>query len=569
MAKNSKEILEDFILSGGYDTPYEELGKFGGLTDEQAERAFLAKHGNFAPLQTRVEELEGTAMPVPTIETILAKLNLPSIKNGGVEKFVKEFPQKQGKWKKEILKDDAYGEKGWNTVRDMFRKATHDYYMGEAAMQKAREDAVNNAGYVLPIVGDIGDVPFTTTLAKIMHPRVVERITNGADIRAKDVLLDQGENLAMSVPGTGWTGMAYKGIGKIAPKVARGLSDLGKWSSSTGMLKKSAGNAANIIKTAMGNAVVPSVSEAADAALYGDNEGMDERSRFSVGDALTGAAVNQVVNRGLFRQGAPMLMNLSGSLDGGAGSGTMRDFLSKIGTDFSAPGKRFADDVFEKAAIKDVVEKGLLSGGEVRAAGLGNMGFKNSITKSESDAAKATADILNAIKLGVVSPEDVRLIATQGNAAGMNDKLTKEVLAHPREFVNYANWNGKDAASVLDRALNAANVSGTAFGVNKAGKEEFTRQLFNQFPGIGEAIKEEREEKRDAPKVERAKADASDASRTPGLTERDKKHLKEIANNPALITSGEGSEDFKLWMLERGYDLLRGTAAGRDIWGIK
>ena len=125
-------------------------------------------------------------MPVPTIETILAKLNLPSIDKGGVERFVKEFPQKQGKWKKEILKDDAYGENGWNTVRDMFRKATHDYYMGEAAMQKAREDAVNNAGYVLPIVGDIGDVPFTT-LAKVMHPRV-RNVSLTERTSAQDVL---------------------------------------------------------------------------------------------------------------------------------------------------------------------------------------------------------------------------------------------------------------------------------------------------------------------------------------------------------------------------------------------
>lgn len=576
MAKNTEEILKSLIDAGADADLYKAYLATDGLTDDDRERNFLSQyHGAEKDLDDRWANLEGTPLALPTLKKVYEVLDIHKDGEGRseLEQFVKDFPKNQGAWKKAALANDKIGEKGWESIRDMWRKTALDYYQGEDAMKEGRIAAMYNAGNILPGIGDVGDIPLSNGLAYIMHPRSVERIESGESPTTKDVVLDQAENLAMSVPGIGWTGKAYRvlsSLPKIGRLAERGMKTLETLNRMKGALPQATGYSANILKTLAGNSVVPVGMEIADSQLYGDDEGMDRRARFSYGDAATGTAVNQLVSRGLFRQGAPLLMNVSGEITRGAGINAMRDFLNKVGSDFSAPGKRFAEDVFDKAAVKDIVSRELLSPGEVNAANLGNMAFKNSLTKEESDAAKATADVLNAIKVGAVTPEDVKKIVMYGKDAGYNDKLTKEILAHPREFVNYANWNGRGegSATMLQKALNEANVGGTSFAVNKAGKEEFTKQLFNNLYSLGQMIKEEREEKHSAPKKARAEA-ALKSFIDNAQNEEDRMFLGMIAKDPKIIGDENSSPEFKKWLITRGYGLLKNSAAAVPTWDIR
>lgn len=58
---------------------------------------------------------------------------------------------------------------------------------------------------------------------------------------------------------------------------------------------------------------------------------------------------------------------------------------------------------------------------------------------------------------------------------------------------------------------------------------------------------------------------------TIGLTPRDEKYLQAVADDPSIVQFGfaENPDDFKLWLLERGHDLLKGTGAHRPLWEIE
>jgi 2-oxoglutarate ferredoxin oxidoreductase subunit alpha len=58
---------------------------------------------------------------------------------------------------------------------------------------------------------------------------------------------------------------------------------------------------------------------------------------------------------------------------------------------------------------------------------------------------------------------------------------------------------------------------------------------------------------------------------TLALTPRDEKYLQAVADDPSIVQFGfaENPDDFKLWLLERGHDLLKGTGAHRPVWEIE
>jgi len=56
-----------------------------------------------------------------------------------------------------------------------------------------------------------------------------------------------------------------------------------------------------------------------------------------------------------------------------------------------------------------------------------------------------------------------------------------------------------------------------------------------------------------------------------GLTATDQKYLKAIAENPEIMTVGykDDPTGFKLWLLERGNDLLSGTRVFRPTFDVE
>ena len=154
----------------------------------------------------------------------------------------------------------------------------------------------------------------------------------------------------------------------------------------------------------------------------------------------------------------------------------------------------------------------------------------------------------------------------------MSKDVIDVIAKNPKEFVNYAAWagNGPGSATKAQKVLNAVNKEGAALAINKAGREEYTKSLFNSLPALGEEIKKEREEKRKSPKKRQASEDVKVViESTPDLDERDVKYLTMVRDNPDIMTYGNNDADFKLWLLEKGHKLLNETAAGRPLWEIR
>ena len=284
---SSKDVLKDWLKQGNYlddNSVIDSLYKMKAPTDELAEQRFLDMYGNVAPFDKadRIEE-----PTIPSMDNVIGILGLSDDPKEAKDartkeqKFIDDFPKNLDKWKKKITDNNVYGERGWETVKEIWKQATRDRMQADIA--KARKEATDDGLYA--------------KYASIMFPRAVEHIANTGDFTAKDILADLGENLAMSIPGGAFTGIAGKGLAKVAPKVVKYFSGRG-----SNFLEGAVKGAGRMAGNLFGNAVVPFGAEAMDAAIYDDDdEGMEQRADFSAGDAAIGAAINQGVNRGLLR----------------------------------------------------------------------------------------------------------------------------------------------------------------------------------------------------------------------------------------------------------------------------
>ena len=126
-------------------------------------------------------------------------------------------------------------------------------------------------------------------------------------------------------------------------------------------------------------------------------------------------------------------------------------------------------------------------------------------------------------------------------------------------------------------AMEAAYMGLPTLIINRYGKDTDASFALNRVPELGNWVKERRQEEHQAM---RDRATASQILKIettyPDLTERDKDYLKAVRENPSVMKvgyvpdegaekKGRSSDDFNLWLLEKGHKLLRGTGAARSF----
>ena len=624
---SSKEVLKEWLKQGNYlddNSVIDSLYNMKAPTDELAEQRFLDMYGNAAPFDKadRIEE-----PTIPSMSNVIGILGLDSLNNPvgkdartKEQKFIEDFPKKTDRWKKKITNNNVYGERGWETVKEIWKQATLDRMQADIA--KARKEATDDGLYA--------------KYASIMFPRSVEHIANTGDFSAKDILADLGENLAMTVPGSVFTGIAGKGLAKFAPKAVKYFSG-----PSSNIVDGAVKGAGRIAGNLFGNAVVPVGAEAMDAAIYDDDdEGMEQRADFSAGDAAIGTAINQGVNRGLMRMAGPIIDRFS---SGGLARGGMlkaRQFLENLGQSFRQKGDDYAADVARRVNIPVIAEAGeitpqglrsvvhggsdIMSEGQSRQAleqalgeqavlkaiDRGELTFQPKIAQSASnwikgqgtsaELKKAITELDDAIKNGATQESITKAAMNTAIADAVSDKgtatpirylfsyppygirggdvpLTADVLKkviekNPEPIINYAAWHGNGGAGKADRILNILNQAIPAWAVNKYGSEGDADMLLSPAPSLKDALKESRQEVQDAPKKRKATADVLRiVSEGDSLTADDRKYLDAIAKNPDIMKIGYKDDPggFRLWLLERGNRLLQGTSVYRPTFPVK
>ena len=439
---SSKDVLKEWLNQGKYLNDYSAVDSLYNMqapTDELAEQRFLERYGGIAPFDRADRITEPT---IPSMENVISILGLTDDPKEGKnartkeQKFIDDFPKKLGEWKNKILKNPVYGKNGWETVKKIWQQASNKKMLSDIA--KARKEAMDDAPLEYGLF-QAPNIPGSSFVTRTLFPRATEHLENTGDVTAKDILADIGENAAMAVPGGAFTGIAGKGLAKVAPRVVNWASKPG-----SGFASNALKGAANMGGNIFGNAVVPFASEFMDAALYGDNdEGMEQRADFSLGDALVGTAINQGVNRGLMQMLGPMIDRFSPGGMAEGGTTKVRDAIKDLGNPSNQRGVDFANSVASKLK-SPIINAGELTDDAVIAARTGSSVGNSGITAKEFKEALADQAVIDAIQNGSIKVYD------KGSVKGVTDDVRGETFG--RLLEKQKQGNTLDMDDVVDLA---------------------------------------------------------------------------------------------------------------------
>lgn len=450
-----------------------------GLTEQLYTQDVLRNFGDLAPAWVSAE-LQPETPTIPTMDVILDALkdqikDDPKKAKGArtrEQKFLEDFPQKQAEWKKAIVSNPQFGERGWEFVKEAWKAALHDETEKKMKAERTATLRGEREEGWKAIPAQVGGFA-----ASVFRPREWEAYERGEEPTWKDYIGDIAETGLMAVPGTSYVGGASRVIGavpKVGPRVANVIAK----------------NRA--IANILGNAVAPVSGEALDAVMYGEGDPNIERQDFSAMDALLGTLTNMGVNYRLFRDLGGGGRVATGELTRGSTGGI-------------------------RGRVRDLIE----SFGKTRA----ERGLPAPTTRA--------GRVLELLEMGA-----------------------------PTEIVNRI---GRDA----DAQMALASLAGRAGGLGAS--------LVGADIDLTKEVPQMREREHQAM---RDRATASQILKIettyPDLTERDKDYLKAVRENPGVMKFGyvpdEGAEkkgrstdDFNLWLLEKGHKLLRGTGAARSF----
>ena len=438
-----------------------------GLTDELYTNNVLKNLGT-VPAWISGEGIEISDEPkIPTLSEIIEAAGLKDDKKEtkgartALEKFLEDFTdqKKREKMRSNIVKNEALGELGWETAKELWKQATLDKMNSE--IEKNRVDYLNGDGTEQGVAEKVGGIAM-----KFFTPRRYEALARGEDPSWKDNVGDAIESGIMMVPASKYV----KGISKIIGSIPKA----GKYA------VKPLSN--NVVSNLSGNTFAPLLSEAMDDAMRGDDDPNTERQDFSLGDVIMGSLINNGVNYGL---------------------------ASKFG-----------------------------KGGRVAAGELTNSnggGMMQNVRKAISDFGKSRAE------RGLPAP-----------TTRMGKILDVAEMASPTLLVNRygSDKDAKIGAAILPSIGIQSNIDPLKV-VEEIRDDERTdmrnRKTAKELEGI---IK---------------------ASDVLGLDSRDIGYIKAVQDDPSILTrgiAGPEGDDFKIWLLERGHKLLRGTSAHRPLWTI-
>ena len=132
----------------------------------------------------------------------------------------------------------------------------------------------------------------------------------------------------------------------------------------------------------------------------------------------------------------------------------------------------------------------------------------------------------------------------------------------------------------IGKIIDAAEMAAPTLLVNRYGNDRDAKIGASILNGIGASgidpvkpIEEIRDEERADMRNRRAAADISKVlEASERLDDRDIEYLKAVQDDPSIMTrgiAGKKGDDFKIWLLEKGHRLLRGTSAHRPLWDVE
>ena len=560
MERKPSEILDSEIRKrniGPGDREYAVWDTTGGLTDELREANILNTLGN-TYLMRGAESVEDPN--IPTLDVVLSRLGVKADDDPtgikAARKFVDEFSTKHDAWKKKITNDPAWGERGWETVYDLFKKTSNDlmnYDIKEGRKKIASGEV------------DKGFDWLQAKAANLVFPRAVKAVEEGRDPTGGEWARDAFSNAAYAVP----FGRVAKVATKGAPVVLRAVS-------------------------------APASQFVAPTVVAGVDEAANPETDFTT-DVLAGGLTNLGVNRVLgpmigrgiatgrgaistrlpssvrnVLEGKPRAIDRADDL-----VRTSRETLKKeergLSKGLSSPEdipsreevrnatkileiSKAVDEPFRTPDGRIVIDRATNKPISVKDI----IGITEKQRGDELMAREAPNVVGSAIQQ-VLHPNTVLPNGTMSKAFREGAKSYTDILRSNNDLMALF----KNSPKFLSKEITPDVMDiGTAYAVNQFGnKSDKPANLAGAAVGVDvDKLRKDSEKSKAKTQARIAVSDILSAS--PDVTEEDAKYLEMVRKNPDVLKFSQ-DDGFKQWLLRRGHSILSGTPAHRPIWEVK
>lgn len=488
---------------------------------------------------------------VPRAGDILSSLGIKSDKDkDGMtarEKFIELYKTQRGYLEDELAKNVHIGKDyAKQVLQNTFRQAVKD--QGEIDLQKSREDAMSAKwddpySWYASLMGH--------TLLRNMYKAGLE----GRDPTLADIGSDAAEAALFAVPG----GQYAKAL-----QITR-LSRLGK----------GGGYAARIL----GESVAPFANEGVQYGLhsidgleetginpYGDDVFHDQErtaeATFSPERAVMGALTNNAVGIGMYRAGAKMAPVLTGELTRGANSKALREGVQ--GAETAGDVVRKAEEVARNVK-KFKSEDGFNSflAGNSKGLDKGAMSDAEGVLRFRQKA--KDLEVPENIPSYVDNLEGYteQLLDHNGIVGGERELFKRTLMQHPQLATLVKTGNKKvQARRAWDSAMSNTGALRSE-AVNKYGSQK-EANLASSMLGLGK-LDDLMENQAERELNNRRAVENENLRARQDLDETDRKYLEQVIKNPKMVQFSNDT-GFKLWLMTRGNDILRGTSYHRPTW---
>jgi len=525
----------------------EILATAPGITEELYTNAVLDSLGETYPWLT--QKLERSEEPgIPDYESVVGLLGLKDEEGGrsALQQFIDDFPKKLAAWKKKALKKDTtLGERGWETVKEIWRQANLDKMNADIVTQ--RDNALHgkdeDGNIVRPLDFAAGKI------ADLFTPRRMNAFKEGRDPTAAETIMDVAQNAAYAIP-----------MGGAEAAISRGL------------LGSTAGKVAGTVGAA---AIAPSAITALDYGLgTKDYAGLEDAAI----DAGLGTATNLGVNKVLApsisaflnlrsvrsrlpRQVVYFLENNTSPKQ--KGLNLVNEAKAKIKLHQKETDAQYIDKVMrgvkpdrmtpeELQAASDIVNVGKLSKNKTAVDEFTEgLNIQRDMAKAMPETKRSVADIIDASFLDGAPDYAKRAMVKNPELIAMMEK---------RGLKDYA----KDPNTYVDVLK--------SYITNEAGNDAAAQRALSRFGVDPKDFRKEQDKARKDKKASFAASEILGGSRGPLSTESEM-FIEDIRKNPGIVVTGHPDpakrDAFKIWLLKEGNDLLRGTAAARPTFDVK
>ena len=525
----------------------EVTGSAPGITEELYTNAVLdSLDGSYPWLTARLEKSKKPS--IPSLKSILNLLvEDEEDERTALQQFVEDFPEKRAEWKKKALKKDStLGERGWETIYDIWKQVAVDKMNSD--IKEARKNALEG----LDENGEIenfGQYAWSKA-AKAFSPRSYKAFEEGREPTNLETAMDLVQNAAYMVP-----------MGGAEAAIARGL------------LGSSAGKVAGAVGA---GAIAPSVVTSVDY-LLGTKDYADKK------DAFTDAAIGTATNLGVNKVIAPVI---SAVLNVGKVRGTIPQWLRKFLEDNSSEKQKAKDLVKEaEARIKlhnaetseqyaDKLRRGVtpdrLSEEQIQKyrdiLDVGELSKNKEAVDEFSEGWKLMRDVSKFSK--EKQPLDNMIDNAFVDPNGAPESIKRAMVENP-ELISLMEKKG-----IKDYAKDPYTYTDVlkSYVVNEAGNDAAAQRTLSRFGIDPKDLRKDQDKKRTEKKAKASVSEIIGGSKG-SLSPESEMFLQDIKEDPGIVVTGHKNpklkDAFKIWLITEGNDLLRGTAASRPAWEVK